>query len=61
MVAMKRWRPSASSAPCSTPMKLGSIGVSVATGQIDTTRIRCGASSSASVLVSVITAAFDAL
>ena len=38
-----------------------SIGVSVATGHNDTTRIRNGASSTARVLPSVITAALEAL
>ena len=41
-------------------MNLGSIGVSAATGQIELTRIFCGASSTANDRVSATTAPFDA-
>ena len=41
-------------------MKVASIGVSVATGAIATTRTPCGAASRARLFVSVTTAPFEA-
>jgi hypothetical protein len=55
-----RYRVMPSSSSSFLPMKVGSMGVSVATGAITTTRTPNGASSSARLWPKVVTAPLDA-